>query len=213
MRRDARCYPARPMAAENSMKRLAGIAPLLLAAVGCGGTINYDYSKEPDPRRGEYLIGPSDRLKIMVWKYNDFSTETSVRPDGTITLPLIGDIQVNGSTPSQIKKEVQARLGNYVKDESAVVTVAVTDANSYRFTIAGNVEHPGIFASKYYMTVVEAISLAGGMNKFAGSRLVITRHGKQGELRRIPIDYSLISEGDHQEQNIVLLPGDTVFVP
>ena len=189
------------------------ITQLTLLCAGCGGAIHYDYSKEPDPRRGEYIIGPSDHLKIMVWKYADFSTETSVRPDGTITLPLIGDIQVNGSTPSQIKKEVQSRLGAFVKDESAVVTVAVTDANSYRFTIAGNVEHPGIFVSKYYMTVVEAIALAGGLNKFAGNRLTLIRHGKRGELRRIPLDYSRINVGDHPEENIVLLPGDTLFVP
>ncbi len=185
----------------------------LVAAAGCAAPIQYDYSAEPDPRKGEYVIGPSDGLRILVWKYADFTTEASVRPDGIITMPLLGDIRVAGATPSQVKKEVAHRLSAFVKDESAVVTVSVTNPNSYRFTVSGNVEHPGIFTSRNYVSVVEAVSMAGGLNKFAATHLTILRRGSKGETRRVPIEFTRIAGGEHQEENIVILPGDTLFVP
>ncbi len=185
----------------------------LVAAAGCAAPIQYDYSAEPDPRKGEYVIGPSDGLRILVWKYADFTTEASVRPDGIITMPLLGDIRVAGATPSQVKKEVAQRLSAFVKDESAVVTVSVTNPNSYRFTVSGNVEHPGIFTSRNYVSVVEAVSMAGGLNKFAATHLTILRRGSKGETRRVPIEFTRIAGGEHQEENIVILPGDTLFVP
>jgi polysaccharide export outer membrane protein len=182
----------------------------------CGSTTPYyDYSKEPDPRKAgaEYVIGVSDDLEITVWKNPDLSTKASVRPDGTITLPLIGDVAASGHTPSQLKADITARLASFVKDEAAVVTVAVTHVNSYRFTVNGNVEHPGMFSSTGYVTVAEAVALAGGPNKYASpSGTVIIRSDAKGR-RRIPIDYDAVRAGLRPEANLVVIAGDTIYMP
>ncbi len=188
------------------MKNALALA-LLLA--GCGGTINYDYAHEPDPRKTEYVIGVADQLKIQVWKNPELSTEARVRPDGTITLPLIGDVAAAGKRPSTLKDEVVQRLAAFVK-EAAVVTIAVTDPNSYRVMLSGNVEHPGVYTAKYYLTVAEAIALAGGPNKFAGSYLLLVRSDGN---KRIPIDYARIRSGQHPDENLALFSGDTIFIP
>jgi polysaccharide export outer membrane protein len=185
------------------------VAPVMLGACR---TAAYDYSKEPDPRRTEFVVGVADTLKVTVWKNSDLSTEAKVRPDGTITLPLIGDLQAAGRTPAQLRAEITSKLSAFVK-EDAVVTIAITEVNSYRFTVSGNVEHAGVIAAKYYVTVAEAIALAGGLNKFASQhKLVVVRTDANG-LRRIPIDYDRIASGDHPEENLVLLSGDTLFAP
>jgi polysaccharide export outer membrane protein len=106
--------------------------PILFVLLGaCGGTVryDYDYAKEPDPRRNEYVIGVADHLAIKVWKNPDLSTDAAVRPDGTITMPLIGDLTADGKTPSRLKEEITKALAKYVRDEGAVVTVAVTGVN------------------------------------------------------------------------------------
>src|SRR5262249_39167118 len=95
----------------------------------------YDYQKEPDPRRQEYVVGVTDAWRIMVWKNPELSTEARVRPDGTITLPLIGDLPAAGRTPTQLRDEVTRRLGSFIKDESTTVLVAVVEVNSYRITV------------------------------------------------------------------------------
>jgi len=189
--------------------------PLLVALLltGCTGIV-YDYSKEPDPRKYEYVIGVADGLKINVWKNDSLSVTGSVRPDGTITMPLVGDVRAAGRTASQLTDEIGKRLKNFVKEESTPVSVAITDVNSYRFTVSGNAERPGVFNLKYYATVADAIALAGGLNKFASPhKIVILRQQQNGGVRKVPIDFDRISKGDHPEENIVVLSNDTVFVP
>ncbi len=189
--------------------------PLLTALLltGCTGIV-YDYTKEPDPRKSEYVIGVSDGLRINVWKNAELSVSGSVRPDGTITMPLIGDVRAAGRTASQLTDEIGKRLKNFVKEESTPVSVAITDVNSYRFTVSGNAERPGVFNLKYYATVADAIALAGGLNKFASPhKITILRQQPNGGVRKVPIDFDRISKGDHPEENIVVLANDTVFVP
>ena len=186
---------------------------LCLLLAGCAGP-SYDYSKEPDPRKAEFVIGASDSVRIQVWKNPELSTEGTVRPDGTITMPLIGDLQAVGKTPTQLRDEITKKLGAYVKDETITVTVALTSISSYRYTVSGNFEHPGIFSSKYYVQVAEAIAMAGGINKFANPhKLIIIRADGKTKVRRIPIDYDRVSSGEHPEENLVLLAGDTLFAP
>lgn len=193
---------------------LGAIAVTALVASGCARPIVYDYSKEPDPRKSEYVIGPSDGLKVTVWKNAELSAEVKVRPDGTITMPLIGDVLAVGRTTTELTTEISRRLQQFIKDQGAIVTVAVTEVNSYRFTVAGNVERPGIFPSKYYVQVAEAIALAGGMNRFAASKhVVIVRNDLNGQVRKIPVNYERIANGEHPDENLVLLSGDTLFVP
>jgi len=192
---------------------VVGVIVLCMWVVTSGcGTSGYDYSKEPDPRKREFVLGASDQVKITVWKNPELSSDARVRPEGTVTMPLIGDIQATGRTPTELQKEITQKLSSYVR-EGAVVSVAVSEVNSYRFTVGGNVEHGGIFTSKYYVTVSEAVAMAGGLNKFANPhKLVIVRNEGQG-VRRIPIDYERIASGEHPEENLPLIAGDSLFVP
>jgi polysaccharide export outer membrane protein len=204
------------MLARSQLAPLAALVVALALLSACPTkTPYYDYSKEPDPRGQEYVIGVSDGLQITVWKNPDLSANTIVRPDGTITLPLIGDLRATGRTPSELKAEITQRLQTYIRDESAVVTVAVTAVNSYKFTVSGNVTAPGIYRSQSYVTVAEAVALAGGPNRFANTALIqiVRRDPRTGELRRIPVNYEDIRSAKRPEANLVLLSGDTVFVP
>jgi polysaccharide export outer membrane protein len=189
------------------------ILPALVLLTAACAVEQYDYSKEPDPRKHEFVIGPSDALRITVWKNPELSTEAKVRPDGTITMPLIGDVIAAGRTPGQLKQEITRKLGAYVKDESSAVTIAVTEVNSYRFTVSGNVEHGGIFTSKYFVTVAEALAMAGGLNKFASPHKLVLVRNEAGKVRRVPLDYDRVSSGEHPDENLALMSGDTVFVP
>ncbi len=190
------------------------VLTLCLALSACGGSIQYDYAKEYDPRKNEYVIGAADGLNINVWQNADLSTTAVVRPDGTITLPLVGDIQVAGKTPSQVRDDIKVQISQFVKAEAAIVTVAVTAIESYRFTVTGAVANPGSFSASYYVSIAEAIAMAGGPTRFADtSQIEIIRTSQNGKQRRIPIDYDDISTRRRPEANLILVAGDTVFIP
>lgn len=193
--------------------REAIVVAALAALAGCGHGSGFDYSKEPDPRTQEYLVGPGDQLRVNVWRDEELSGEFRVRPDGTFTLPLMGDFKASGRTTTQLQQEIAQRLGKFVRPEQAKVTVAVLAVNSYRFAVAGNVEKPGVYTMPYYVTVLEAVAMAGGPNRFAapGRSKILRTYG--AGTRQIPINYETLKSGDRPEQNIVVLTGDTIVVP
>lgn len=197
---------------------IAKAVVLLLLAVSsaaCASTINWDYSKELDPRKSEYVIGAADGLQINVWQNGDLSTQAVVRPDGTITMPLVGDLKVGGKTPTQVRDEIKTRLAEFVKAEAAIVTVAVTAVNSYRFTVTGSVQNPGTFNSQYYVSLADALAMAGGPPRFADTSAieVIRPNGDTGKSRRIPVSYDDIQTRKRPAANIIIVAGDTVYVP
>lgn len=192
------------------------IAILVMSVVvtACGAAMpDYDYTKEPDPRNTEYVIGIGDRLGINVWENEALTTDAVVRPDGTITMPLVGDLKAAGETPTELKERIKERLTVFVKNSE--ITVAVAEANSYRFTIAGEVTRPGVYTSAYYVTALEAIALAGGFTRFANSNgiTIQRRDAKTGTVRKIPIVYDILVKGERPDMNVVILAGDSIFVP
>lgn len=196
--------------------KLAGLVLLLLLVVtGCGSASHkYNYKKEFDPRQHEYVIGAGDSLAINVWQNADLSTGALVRPDGTITMPLVGDIKVAGRTPSQVRDEITKRISQYVKAEAAIVTVAVSAVASYRFTVTGNVNNPGSFQSQFYVSIADALAMAGGPTRFADTdNIEVVRQGGDGKMRRIPVSYDDIQTRKRPEANLILVAGDTVYVP
>jgi len=194
--------------------RTCVILLVALLTACASAAVPYDYAKEPDPRRSEYVIGVTDHLTVQVWKNPEMSKDVTVRPDGTITLPLIGDLVADGRTPTQLRDEITQRLAKFVRDDGSVVTVAVASVNSYSFTVSGNVEHPGVFTSQKYVTVLEAMQLAGGPNRFASpAGTKVLRRDRAGKLRAIPINYPAVLSGAQPEANIALLAGDQIFVP
>jgi len=186
---------------------------VLFVACAAAGT-GYPYASEPDPRRSEYVIGITDGVSVRVWRNNELSLDANVMPDGTIAMPLIGSVPVAGKTASEVREFITRALKAYIKDEGAVVTVAVTRISSYRFTVAGNVNRPGVFDSQRYLTVSEAILQAGGPTRFASPNdTVLFRTGPDGTVRRIPIQYGELEAGRRQEQDLVVLRGDRIYVP
>jgi polysaccharide export outer membrane protein len=187
---------------------------LAVCLLGCATPLpGFDYSKELDPRQSEFLVGPSDVLRINVWKTPDLSVDVTVRPDGTITLPLIGDVTAAGRTPSLLRAEIKRKLTAFLRDDNPAIEVIVETVNSYRFTVAGNVEHSGLFTTKYFVTVTEAIALAGGPNRYADlDRVLVLRQTATGA-RSIPVSLNEIYSGRHPEMDLVIVKEDRIFVP
>ena len=200
----------------RSWTAFAGVVSIA-SVCGCWSQARpYNYAAEPDPIGQEYVLGPSDVLRINVWHNAEFAGDVIIRPDGTISLPLLGDLRAAGRTPGQLRADIAARLTTFIKDDSAIVTVSVSAVNSYRFVVSGNIEHPGVFTANHYVRVTEAVALAGGPNRFASpeaSVIIRLNADPKGPVRRIPIDYVGILDGHHPEQNLRLLPGDTVYIP
>lgn len=190
------------------------VLAMLLAA--CGSTIpNYDYAQEPDPRNQEWVLGVGDDITINVWKNPELTTEATIRPDGNITMPLVGDLRAVGETPSSLKQKLTVKLGEFVKLQGSDITVALRGANSYRFTVSGEVTRPGMQTLGYFVTVSEAIALAGGFTRFAKRNTMVLqrRDPKTGAVRTIPLAYDALVGTKRPDMNIVLLAGDSLYVP
>lgn len=196
------------------MKAFAVVSFLLMVA--CGSSLpNYDYAKEPDPRNRELVLGVGDVVGINVWDQRELNTDATIRPDGTITMPLVGDVKAAGQTPSALKEKIKTQLANFLKMGAGnEVTVAVRAWKSYRFTIEGEVGKAGVFSSDQYVTVADAIAMAGGISRFARrDEIRLLRRDAKGNTRRIPLDYDSLASGQRSDMNIYVLPGDLIYVP
>lgn len=194
---------------------IGSLFAVALFAAGCGaGPIHYDYSKEPDPRGREHVLGVADEVSVNVWGHRELSGTFIVPSDGKIVLPLIGAVVAGGRTPSQVRTAVSIKLKDYIKEDSAKVTVRVTEVNSYRFTVSGEVARANLFTPKTFVTVTEAIAMAGGFTRFADpTRMYILRDTGGKGVKKIPINYNAIVSGRRPEMNIVVLTGDVIHVP
>jgi polysaccharide export outer membrane protein len=160
----------------------------------------------------DYIIGPDDVLTIVFWKDKDMSAEVVVRPDGKITLPLGKEIVAAGLTPDQLKDAVLQEARRFVKDEPQA-NVIVKQINSRRVFITGQVTKPGAYQITSSTTVMQLISLAGGLMEFAKAKeIVILRTDGRGPIA-YPFNYEDVAKGRRLSQNIVLRPGDNVVVP
>jgi polysaccharide export outer membrane protein len=159
-----------------------------------------------------YVIGPSDELNISVWEDKDLSGVVPVRPDGMISLPLLNDVQAAGKTPMQLMKTIVEKLTAHgMKDP--IVTVTVTAIKSQFIYVLGQVGKPGTFPMIPGMTVIEAIASAGGLGQFAKQTKIEIRRTQNGQVERLAFNYKEVMKGVHPEQDIVLKPNDTIFVP
>jgi polysaccharide export outer membrane protein len=161
----------------------------------------------------EYYIGPEDVLEIIVWRNADLSKIVTVRPDGRISLPLLGDIEATGLTPSELTANIVSRLKQF--KETPTVSVILQQVNSYGIYVLGEVTHPGRYYLKSKTTLLQAITIAGGFTPIAArNRIVVFRWGedKNNEMK-FKASYDDIVLKDHSNQNLVLKPGDTIVVP
>ncbi|HET6143598.1 MAG TPA: polysaccharide biosynthesis/export family protein [Candidatus Acidoferrales bacterium] len=158
-----------------------------------------------------YVIGPQDMLDINVWKEPDMTRLVPVRPDGKISLPLINDVQAAGSTPQQLAADITTKLKKFLTDPQ--VTVIVTAINSQRVFVIGEVLHAGAFQLVPGTTVLQALANAGGFTTFANVKKIHVMRVVNGKHVEMPFNYREVLNGDSQDQNIKLEPGDTVVVP
>lgn len=191
------------------MKRAAGRT--LFSALALGFALMASLAAEEGPRdatRAPFVIGVEDSLNVFVYQEPDLSGTVTVRPDGKITVPLVGDIVAEGLTPPELGERIAEVLGKYVKDP--VVTVSVQQINHYRIYVLGEVAGQGRLDLNGPTRFLEAIAQAGGLSQFADrSDITILRY-QDGKEIRISVDYRKILNG--KEPNPMLEPGDIVLV-
>jgi len=161
----------------------------------------------------DYIIGPEDVLEITVWKNADLSKQVQVRPDGRISLPLVGDVSAVGRTAAQLTDDIATRLKSYM--ENPTVSIVIKEVNSYQIYVLGEVNKPGKYPLKSKTTLLQAITVASGFTPVAArNKIVVFRFGKDGEgLTKIKASYDDIVLRDGSNQNIELKPGDQIVVP
>ena len=200
--------PAAPAAADET----PATAPGTTQAIPPSAARSVSTVAPPDPSESSstYVIGPQDSLQVNVWKEPGLSGTFPVRPDGMISLSLIGEVDAAGKTPRKLGDEVAARLKKYITDPSVnVVVLAVFPKQVY---LLGEVAHVGALAITPEMTPLQAIAAAGGVTAFAKTKNIYILRGLQGKQRKIFFNYKKAIK-DGNEQGVSLVPGDTIVVP
>jgi polysaccharide biosynthesis/export protein len=195
----------------------------MIALLVAGATASAQNTSDRTPRNGastagtsvvvpmDYVIGAEDVLGIMFWREQEMSGDVTVRPDGKVTLPLLGDIQAAGTRPDALRDQITQAAGKYLTDVN--VTVVVRQINSRKVFITGQVTTPGAYPLTGPRTVMQLIALAGGLTEYADGESISIMRQEQGKTRSMKFNYRDVSKGKKLEQNVMLLPGDTVVVP
>lgn len=158
-----------------------------------------------------YTINPGDILQVSVWKEEDLQLEVMVRPDGGLSLPLVGEVQADGKTVEALRTELTKRFSAFVPD--AVVTVAVRQLSGHKIYVLGKVTKPGEFIINRYVDVMQALSMAGGTTPFAELNDITILRREGDSQKAIGFKYDQVSRGKQLGQNIILQSGDVVVVP
>jgi polysaccharide export outer membrane protein len=194
--------PSQPAAATGNA---APVGQTTAPAVSPAASANY--AGPMDANR--YVIGPEDSLQITVWKEPTLSGTIPVRPDGMISLVLVGDIPAAGMTPTALSTDISQRLKKYIQDP--VVTVVVLGVNSQRVFLVGEVGKVGPVVMTPGMTPLQAIVTGGGLTQFASSKRIYILRTTAGKQQKIPFNYKQALKGENS--GVSLLPGDTIVVP
>ena len=159
----------------------------------------------------DYRIGPQDVVRIDIWKEPDISRTIPVRPDGKISVPLLNDVQASGLTAMQLAGSLREGLSKYLTNPQ--VTVTVTEINSRRVYLTGEVNRPGALPLLPNMTVLQALSSGGGFTQFAKLKNIYVMRSENSKQVKYPFNYKEVVKGNHPEQNILLQPGDVIVIP
>jgi polysaccharide biosynthesis/export protein len=193
------------------------VIPMLLGGCFAQGTAQHQSSSPSatiaavknvsETQTRPYVIGSEDVLAVNVWKEPELSRIVPVRPDGKITLPLVGEVQASGLTPRTLQDSLAAGFKAYVSNPE--VTVIVQEVKSLKFNIVGEISRPGSYPLTQPMTVLDGIAVGGGLRDFAkGGRIYVLRNNM-----RLPFDYKQVIKGKRLSDNVELKPGDTIVIP
>ncbi len=158
-----------------------------------------------------YVIGPEDVLYIYVWREEAFTKTVTVRSDGMISLPLIDEVQASGLTALQLRDSLTEKLKAFIGNPT--VTVMVMEANSFKVFVTGQVKNPGVYRLRAETTLLQIMTMAGEFTSEADPRKIVIIRREQGKDKRLDVNYNEIIDGVNLGSNVVLRPGDTVFVP
>ena len=158
-----------------------------------------------------YRLGPGDVIEISVWKDPELSRNLVVPPDGIISFPLIGSINVTRLTVPELRKIVTQKLSEFIPD--ATVTIMLIEINSLKAYVIGKTNNPGEFPINLETNVMQILSMAGGLNPFASKGNISILRQQDNRIIRIPFEYGQVEKGKNLEQNIILKAGDVVIVP
>lgn len=158
-----------------------------------------------------YTLGPLDVLEISVWKDEALTKQVIVPPDGVISFPLAGDIDVTDMTVPDLRNAITKRLEEYIPD--ATVSVLLMQMESMKVYVIGKVKKPGPFPITMGTNVMQALAMGGGLNEFADKDSILILRQKDDKIVKIPFDYKEVEEGEDLEQNIFLKRGDVIVVP
>ena len=164
------------------------------------------------PLPAGYVIGPEDVLNVVFWRNQEMSGDFVVRPDGQISMPLLNDVSAAGLTPEQLRDKVAKAASKFLEGDPSV-TVVVKAINSRKVTITGMVQKPGAYPLMSPTTVLQLISVAGGLHEFADSKKILIVRTENGRQVSYKFNYKDVSQGKNLNQNIELKPGDSIIVP
>jgi polysaccharide export outer membrane protein len=187
---------------------------MIISGSGQAGQKTAGQQNTPNTKQAvdDYIIGPSDVLAINVWKDTELTRTVTVRPDGKISLPLVGELEVSGLTALKVQRLIAQRLADYISNPQ--VAVIVQEVKSQTYVVVGKVVKPGAYELGKPTTVLEAIATAGGFLDFAKvSKVYIIRRQDSGPSETLHFDYKKVIKGKNPEQNVELKNGDTVVVP
>jgi len=159
----------------------------------------------------DYVIGPEDVLTIIFWREKDLSNDVMVRPDGKISLPLINEVMAAGLTPEQLRQKLSEQAQRFVEDPN--VTVVVKTINSRRVFVIGEVMKPGPYSLMAPTTVLQLISMTGGLQEYADSKNITIMRTENGKPVTYRFNYKDVVKQRNPKQNIELKPGDTIVIP
>lgn len=208
---------------EHFKSTVVVMAAALLAVSGCAtnglgpddrerqGSI--DHASLHEDAVMEYRIGPADVLSISVWNHKELNQTVTVRPDGQVSFPLIGDIPAVGLTPLELQVAMQKALGEYIDLIPGEVSVVVDEVHSYTVSVLGEVRLPGRFEFQSQASVLDALAEAGGLTEFASTSNILILRSNGGQLEKRRFDYQNLLKSDSREARVLVFPGDVILVP
>lgn len=189
---------------------LMSLSPLVSTVLASPKAISNN-AASPATKDVEYIIGRGDQLRVMVWKEKDLSQAMSVRIDGRISLPLIGDVMAAGKTISGLTHELEKRFASVVTDPA--VSVMLIQSKSWRYYIIGKINKPGEFPIDFPITILQAIAKSGGFTQWAKSDNISILRQTDGHDKIFKFNYDAVTKGRDLAQNVQIKPGDTIIVP
>lgn len=197
------------------------IVSLLILFISACSTVTAPPGERKAPLQGDsllveqYRIGVDDILEINVWKNAELSVTVPVRPDGRISMPLLGDVMVGGLTPSEVSRRIRNDLARYLRDPHVVVILKELKSHAFlsRVRVTGAVNQPVTLPFRQGMTVLDAVLEAGGLSEFAAANRAVLYRRLNGETKRLPIYLEEILEEGDLSTNYTVIPGDVIAIP